>query len=460
MDFEGIGTRLRHLRIKAGMTQPELARGVTSVSHVSLIESGKRQPSHEIVEKLAERLGVTAAVLREGANAISNQERRKDFLFAEMAHKNGDSEFAERTLRKLISESTLIESAEFMYRLRNLHAKTLEGLGRIEEAAEEIKLAMIDADNAGLPLEKLEMTIDLSRYAREAGDFVTALELISDAQKNVPYQLQQSATYARMLSSAIAIHILRGDYIRAQKLSTEALDIFDEETDPRAIASIMWNASLAADGQQDTTTALIMAQRAANLFQQIDDSRAEGRLRFTISWLFTRQTPPNVEAAREQLVRSEELLAEAGTELDKAKWETEMARVEWLEGRYEAALETATNSLVRLGEDGERLQRADAYLLVARSQISLGRTAESVMNLEAARSSLSGMEPSLMNASAWRELGDIYAMLNYLPEAISAYREALHDAGVPASPIAFTEAQRAESEILFGDSSNNFSSND
>ena len=54
METQTFGGRLRQLRIEAGLTQPELAFGITSVSHVSLIESNKRQPSDEIVLKLPE----------------------------------------------------------------------------------------------------------------------------------------------------------------------------------------------------------------------------------------------------------------------------------------------------------------------------------------------------------------------------------------------------------------------
>ena len=60
------GERLRQLRVNAGLTQPELARDITSVSHISLIESNKRQPSEEIVTKLANRLGVPVEFLRYG----------------------------------------------------------------------------------------------------------------------------------------------------------------------------------------------------------------------------------------------------------------------------------------------------------------------------------------------------------------------------------------------------------
>jgi len=77
----------------------------------------------------------------------------------------------------------------------------------------------------------------------------------------------------------------------------------------------------------------------------------------------------------------------------------------------------------------------------------LGRKADSEMNLLAAKGSLLGMEPSRQNALAWRELGDIYSGLNYLEDAIDAYRQALQEAGVAASPLAFVEAKSAVEKV-------------
>ena len=444
MQKQTFGERLRQLRVNAGLTQPELALGITSVSHVSLIESDKRQPSDEIVANLANRLGVPVDFLREGPESESNQNRRKDYIFAEISFKNGDTKFAQTLLEKIIQQNSYPTDTEFEVSVQLLYAQTFAKFGELERASRELRTAISLAESAGLPLQVIEMSIYLSEYAKESGDLVTALELIENAKKAVPIQLQKSATYARLLSSAIAIHYLRGDYIRANDISQSAMSIFDDQMDPVARASIYWNASLAADAIKDSAQALLLAQRAAGLFSESDDSRAEGLLRVAIAWLLTRQTPPDVEGARSQLGRAGALIEVNGTTVDFTYYQIELARVEWLSGNYEDALEISTLAIANTDPSKDRLQRADAYLLAARSQISLGHKAESSMNLLAARSSLLEMEPSRQNALAWRELGDIYSGLGYLEDAIDAYREALQEAGVSASPLAFTEFERAK----------------
>jgi len=69
------------------------------------------------------------------------------------------------------------------------------------------------------------------------------------------------------------------------------------------------------------------------------------------------------------------------------------------------------------------------------------------MNLLAAKGSLLGMETSRQNALAWRELGDIYSGLGFLEDAIDAYRQALQEAGVAASPLAFSDLKIAEKGV-------------
>ncbi|GAA2628255.1 hypothetical protein GCM10010307_17960 [Streptomyces vastus] len=59
------GRRMRELRRHAGMSQADLAGPELSASYVSLLESGKRVPSPEVVAALAERLGVTPQSFQE-----------------------------------------------------------------------------------------------------------------------------------------------------------------------------------------------------------------------------------------------------------------------------------------------------------------------------------------------------------------------------------------------------------
>ena len=84
MDTKNFGGRLRQVRLNAGLSQADLALGLMSPSHISLMESGRRSPSPELLEQLSERLGVTPEYLTQGPTSKAVESRRKDLLFAEM----------------------------------------------------------------------------------------------------------------------------------------------------------------------------------------------------------------------------------------------------------------------------------------------------------------------------------------------------------------------------------------
>jgi transcriptional regulator with XRE-family HTH domain len=60
----GIGERIAKFRSEQGISQTVLARSVgTSQSAISLIEAGDRNPSFDMIQRIAEALGVPAAHL-------------------------------------------------------------------------------------------------------------------------------------------------------------------------------------------------------------------------------------------------------------------------------------------------------------------------------------------------------------------------------------------------------------
>src|SRR5213595_3904251 len=62
----GLGTRLRQLRVAAGLTQSDLAGERFSKEYVSQIERGKTRPTPQTLGWIAERLGVDSSYLETG----------------------------------------------------------------------------------------------------------------------------------------------------------------------------------------------------------------------------------------------------------------------------------------------------------------------------------------------------------------------------------------------------------
>jgi transcriptional regulator with XRE-family HTH domain len=62
-----VGERLKHLRLKEGLSQRDLAAPGVSYAYISRIEAGTREPSVKALRKLAARLGVSTFFLETGS---------------------------------------------------------------------------------------------------------------------------------------------------------------------------------------------------------------------------------------------------------------------------------------------------------------------------------------------------------------------------------------------------------
>jgi transcriptional regulator with XRE-family HTH domain len=65
------GLAIRHLRLRRGLTQEELAhRALLHRTYLTDIERGTRNPSIEVVEKLANGLGISLSELFRNAESV------------------------------------------------------------------------------------------------------------------------------------------------------------------------------------------------------------------------------------------------------------------------------------------------------------------------------------------------------------------------------------------------------
>ncbi|ASS76748.1 hypothetical protein CIG75_18590 [Tumebacillus algifaecis] len=66
--MHSLGQRIREIRLKTGLTQIELAKGLCTPSMVSQIESDRARPSYKILVALAARLEVPLEYLVKEVN--------------------------------------------------------------------------------------------------------------------------------------------------------------------------------------------------------------------------------------------------------------------------------------------------------------------------------------------------------------------------------------------------------
>src|ERR1044072_438089 len=114
MDSQGsLGKRIRLSRIRKGLSQAQLALPELSDSFVSLIESGKRIPTPDVVRLLARKLGCSASYLSSGIDEDSQDRIWVTLEYAEIALQNGEAAEARDRLTELLADPDLPSLPEY-----------------------------------------------------------------------------------------------------------------------------------------------------------------------------------------------------------------------------------------------------------------------------------------------------------------------------------------------------------
>src|SRR5947209_9155510 len=122
----GLGTRLRQLRVAAGLTQSELAADRFSKEYMSQIERGKTRPTQETLSWIAERLGVDTSYLETGQTWDEYVEVEAAVMRAEAAVEGQRFDEALEALED-VTHSPEARELEFRALLAESWARTSQG---------------------------------------------------------------------------------------------------------------------------------------------------------------------------------------------------------------------------------------------------------------------------------------------------------------------------------------------
>lgn len=149
-----VGTNIREVRTKLGMTQAQLAAPEFSISYISAIERGKIRPSLKALSILARRLDVPLTFLLEGspsgaaearavgyspADSGPDQRIDVDLLQADVLVQQGAYSQAEQLLEPIQPERVTTDQ---VYRLYLLKGEIHLGAGEFQEAVVDLRAAV------------------------------------------------------------------------------------------------------------------------------------------------------------------------------------------------------------------------------------------------------------------------------------------------------------------------------
>ena len=432
MDSQGsIGHRIRATRIRQGLSQAQLALPELSDSYVSLIESGKRVPTPDVVRLLARKLDCSASYLSSGIDEGAQDRMRVTLEYAEIALQNGEATEARDRLTELLGDPDLASLPEYARRTRWAHAQALEATGDLEGALREFAAltAVLSPDYD--TDEWIRLNIAMSHCHREKGDAARSVTVAESAFARVTARPGPWSDEAIKLGATlVGAYLERGDLVSGSQLADRLIEHADEAGSAVARMAAYWEAAVVARYQADFETAVTYGERALALLGEAADLRNLSRLRGEYGTLMLLARPEDAERARDELQRAtREMTATATGGIDLARCLTDLARAELALGRPRKAADQATEALDMLGNE-PKAATAGALIVLGEARIRLGREEDAVEVLRRAMACLLETRPSREVAEGWFNLAELLAETGDEQRGTEAYRHALSCAGL------------------------------
>lgn len=428
-----LGERLRAVREDRRISQTDLAGSDLSPSYLSLIESGKRTPSDSVLQRLADRLDVSAHFLRYGSAAPEERVPELELEHARHALVTGDLE--EATAR---SQAVLAARGA----PRRLHDEALLVLAGAQERSGDLEGAFTTL----LPLHNRAMTGDAAVGVAQTGVLLLQ-SLVQSGDLNQAADAGAAAVTAsarlgatgtdehlRLAATLVGVHIQRGDLLYAQHLAEEMLQDAEQVGSRVGQGSLHWNAALAAEESGHVERALHHSRRAVAFLSEGPDTRDFYRLKLSLASLLLLAEPPQVDEAVASLTAIRSPLEQLGSEVDMAYWYRIRASAHLRAGEPAEARASAETALSVLG-DTPRLEACVARTVLGDALAAAGDHDAAEAQYRKAADTLSMMSATRQAAQAWRDLGDRLVDLGRTDGALEAFQHAFDALGLRASAV-------------------------
>lgn len=412
--------QLRQLRKARGMTQRELAGTGLSVSYVSLLESGKRSPTPETIQILADALACDVRDLVEPGDG--GQPLALLLAQADLALEAGQVGAALERYEQALGAGH--DSPELIRRARLGQAQSLQRAGRLIEAAKVyercVRLGEADPANEA----SLHVYVGWCRCLYEMGELVRAADVGKTALAEFDAaQARESEMSIRLIATVAAVRIELGDLREAERLLDDGLERASRVRSPTARGAILWNASSVAYERGRYQQALELSEEALRIFRGSNTGPYLGKLLGARGYLLLRCDPPRVDEAFECLTEALGHLAESADPVDKAYVCTELCYAHLARDEIDQAIHAAQDAHNLLGPTA-MLESARATTALAVALTAGGQHERARALFTEAATVLDRLGATRHAARAWVELAHALVSTGQTEAAVTAYDNA------------------------------------
>lgn len=428
--MSAIGELIRRHRQQARLSQSDLAGEEFSASYVSLIESGKRQPSEDALQAFAHRLGCSVDDLR-GDTLDEGPTLDLELSYVRLALVNGELVAARQRLETVLARTGTNRRVEHEARL--LLAEVHE---RDDDLAAALRILkpLYDLCLAGRSeLPVTVVAVSLCRCCIRVGDFDAAVRFAERGlQVSREAGLRPTEDHLKLQANLVAAYVELGDQAVALTVADELLTAAESIGSSFAQAAAYWNAALAAESRGQVHEALRLSQRALGLMSEQGTSRNLLRLQFSVAWLILCADPDRAWNAATLLDQAVAGLGELGGAADLGTWESNRSVAHLLVGEVSRAEHLARRALLHLGDAGDPLEAVQARLTIGDALMAGGQREAAVMNYLSAVDMLDQAPAGWKNASLYRGVAYRLSLLDDVVGAARLLEKALDAAGIKA----------------------------
>lgn len=242
------GQRLRRLRKERGLSQRDVAGSVVNPSYISLLESGARVPTLEVVLHLAQAIGVSAEELA-GESVLpraTGEDSASRLVHGLLARSSWDvGDWADAQARHQRAYAAAGDPAAALEHGMALH--DVLGLRGEHDARYALLADLADtAAGFGVPELIVKIRVDQATAARDCGRLREALAHAEAAAAELPgTELAGTAEHVRTLGVLLSVTVDSGDTGEVGGLIDSMLALADSLGSPTVLGRSHWAASVA-----------------------------------------------------------------------------------------------------------------------------------------------------------------------------------------------------------------------
>ncbi|MBD1543323.1 helix-turn-helix transcriptional regulator [Arthrobacter sp. IA7] len=386
----GFGEKLRAERLERGLTQAELGRDLYSPSYISLLETGRREPTADVIEELARRLELAPKALEAWSQpiSVSDAEYVLAGLYARQAWDLRDYGLAAEHAANAARIALDGKNTSAWWNMTYMQAECLMKQGQLKECQkimEHLSEHPMATESAGLGVRARQMLAALCHGQGQLGAAVEHAEKAVELCAQLPKGSTLIIGALRALIGALAES---GRLDEAWKYCEDMNEQMDEHSMSQLAGEVAWVIGNVAFMRHDYPEGIKHHERAAKLLSPAND--IELWARFNKASAAVRLSSGIVEPETLSAIERAELALSivGGNKTDQLEVAFIRARWLYLTGDIVAAVQKLRDIHAER-KDLAKHTAGEVSLLLGKSLKAAGEGDEALVHLEEAQKEFS-----------------------------------------------------------------------